>query len=112
LRASPAVVVLMAAALLAGCGGSSERTVTVHLSGEGTDLSYTAIKGDQSVQGNVNAPGTFPFGRAKAGTFVSFAVASMDQQPYIITCELTSNGRVIATASGFEGTLATCTGKA
>ena len=107
-----AIAVVCVAIMLPACSvRSRQRTVTTSVSGGPTDysLSYTMMIGKRPSGGHLTPPNSMTT-QVKAGTFVSFAVTSF-LGPQTVTCELKSDGRVVATASASHGAVATCAGK-
>ena len=106
-----AVAVLI---LLGACGGPGSTTVQLEVTGPpGNTLPCTIVIAGEAPSSCSVA--SFPWAskkfRLKVGTYVSFSIASILTYPEVVTCVLTSDGRIVATASGSEGTLAVCAGK-
>ena len=114
LRRSTFLVGLGVALALSGCGsGSSLKNVQIHVTGpSGMKLQGTlTLPGQPLGRGTITLPYSITALHYKPGTFVSYSVATIQQNPSIVTCELTSGSRVVSTASASNGATATCSGQ-
>jgi hypothetical protein len=106
---------LVGGGLIVGCGGGSSTTsVQIRAFGGFGNKEYSTTivaNGFPPGAANFTLPWTSPTAQLKAGTFVSFAIATTMFDTNVVTCELTSDGRVVSTASAAQGQTATCSGK-
>ncbi len=108
-----AVAISAGVATAAGCSGpAAERTVTVRVTGPKVAASISIIAGAKPAQSAQEfLPWTSSAVKEPAGTEVLVTVASLPDDPAIFTCQLLSNGKLIAAGSGSDGQAAECSGK-
>lgn len=114
-----AAVLLASASFLVGCGGTPTRNVQFYGLGGTPGREYTSTgfargtfpPGTPAARGHISLPWTSPISKLKPGTFVRFTISTPKDDPNVVTCKITSDGRVVATARASEGAVATCSGR-